>query len=296
MDIRKYEVIIKAAECRNLTKAGEFFGYTQSGVSHMIKVVEEELGFRVLNRSRSGVSLTPEGERIIPVLREIARWNENLVQIAADINGLVCGNLRVGVFSSVAIHWLPRILRDFQADYPHISIDIIEGGSEDMRDKLSNGEIDLALMSIQPNFGFEAQVLKVDSFFAVLPHEHPLAKKAHFPLEAFNGSEFILVKRGYDDDIYKILAEYSLAPNIKFTSNNEHAVVSMIESGLGVSILPELVVRSYHENVSVLPLSPEVSRKLGICVTSFDELSPACRRFCRYVRKTVAPDGAMTED
>ena len=283
MDIRKYEVIIKAAECRNLTKAGEFFGYTQSGVSHMIKVVEEELGFRVLNRSRSGVSLTPEGERIIPVLREIARWNENLVQIAADINGLVCGNLRVGVFSSVAIHWLPRILRDFQADYPHISIDIIEGGSEDMRDKLSNGEIDLALMSIQPNFGFEAQVLKVDSFFAVLPHEHPLAKKAHFPLEAFNGSEFILV-------------EYSLEPNIKFTSNNEHAVVSMIESGLGVSILPELVVRSYHENVSVLPLSPEVSRKLGICVTSFDELSPACRRFCRYVRKTVAPDGAMTED
>ncbi|WP_279011435.1 LysR family transcriptional regulator, partial [Synergistes jonesii] len=138
MDIRKYEVIIKAAECRNLTKAGEFFGYTQSGVSHMIKVVEEELGFRVLSRSRSGVSLTPEGERIIPVLREIARWNENLVQIAADINGLVCGNLRVGVFSSVAIHWLPRILRDFQADYPHISIDIIEGGSEDMRDKLAN--------------------------------------------------------------------------------------------------------------------------------------------------------------
>lgn len=296
MDVKKYEVIIKTVEYGNLTKAGEFFGYTQSGVSHMIKVVEEELGFRVLNRSRSGVSPTPEGERIIPALREIARWNENLVQIIADINGLACGKLRVGVFSSVAIHWLPRIIRNFQADYPHIGIDIIEGGSEDLRDKLSNGEIDLALMSIQPNFGFEAQVLKVDPFFAVLPQKHPLAKKANFPLEEFNGLEFILVKRGYDDDIYKILADYSLKPNIKFTSNNEHAVVSMIESGLGVSILPELIVRSYSEKVSVLPLYPEVSRKLGICVRSFDELSPACRRFCRYVRKTVAPDGAMTED
>ena len=73
MDTRKYEVIIKAAECGNLTKAGESFGYTQSGVSHMIKGVEEEFGFRIFMRGRDGVSLTTEGERVLPFLREVER-------------------------------------------------------------------------------------------------------------------------------------------------------------------------------------------------------------------------------
>ena len=289
MDIRKYEVIIKAAEYKNLTKAGEFFGYTQSGVSHMIKGVEAEFGFRVLNRSRSGVSLTPEGKMIIPALREIARWNENLDQITADINGMACGNLRVGVFNSIAVHWLPQILKNFQANHPHVSIDIVEGGSEELHDKLSGGEIDLALMSIQPDFVFESQMLRTDPFCAVLPQGHPLAKAGRFPLEAFNGTDFILVKRGYDDDIYKILTDYSLEPNIKFTLNNEQAVISMVEKGLGISILPGLIMQNCRENVSALSLSPEVSRKLGVCVRSFDELSPACRRFCRYVREAASP-------
>ncbi|MFR5880435.1 MAG: LysR family transcriptional regulator, partial [Cloacibacillus evryensis] len=89
MDIRKYEVIIKAAECGNLTKAGESFGYTQSGVSHMIKSVEEEFGFRIFLRGRDGVSLTPDGERVIPALREIVKWNESLGQTVSAINGLI---------------------------------------------------------------------------------------------------------------------------------------------------------------------------------------------------------------
>ena len=72
MDARKYEVIIKAAECGSLTRAGEDFGYTQSGVSHMIKAVETEFGFRIFLRGRGGVTLTEEGSRVLPYLREIA--------------------------------------------------------------------------------------------------------------------------------------------------------------------------------------------------------------------------------
>ena len=100
MDTRKYEVIIKAAECGNLTKAGESFGYTQSGVSHMIKGVEEEFGFRIFMRGRDGVSLTTEGERVLPFLREIAKWNESLGQTVSAINGLIRGQLRIGSFTS----------------------------------------------------------------------------------------------------------------------------------------------------------------------------------------------------
>ena len=130
MDARKYEVIIKAAECGNLTRAGEDFGYTQSGVSHMIKAVETEFGFRIFLRGRGGVTLTEEGSRVLPYLREIVKWNERLTQTVSSLSGLITGTLRIGSFSSIAAHWLPQIIKRFQSDYPNIKIEITEGGTD----------------------------------------------------------------------------------------------------------------------------------------------------------------------
>lgn len=295
MDIRKYEVIIKAAECGNLTKAGESFGYTQSGVSHMIKSVEEEFGFRIFLRGRDGVSLTPDGERVIPALREIVKWNESLGQTVSAINGLIRGQLRIGSFTSIAIHWLPKIIRRFQENYPNISIDITEGGISALESALEEGAVDLTFMSVQPGRSFDRILLRKDPFLAILPKGHPMAGEKKFPLEAFNGVDFILVTHGFDYDTNRILKKYSLTPSIKFTSHDDHTVFSMVENGLGVSILPELVMRSYSGRGVTLPLVPEVSRDLALCVPSFADASPACRRFIEYVKKMISADGSVRE-
>ncbi|MDO4559878.1 MAG: LysR family transcriptional regulator [bacterium] len=295
MDIRKYEVIIKAAECGNLTKAGESFGYTQSGVSHMIKGVEEEFGFRIFLRSRDGVKLTPDGERVLPILREIAKWNESLGQTVSAINGVIRGVLRIGSFTSIAIHWLPKIIRRFQRDYPNISIDITEGGISTLEGALEEGAVDLTFMSLQPGRSFDRIHLRKDPFLAILPEGHPRAQEKSFPLEAFNGEDFILVTHGFDYDTNRLLKEYAITPKIKFTSHDDHTVFSMVENGLGVSILPELVMRSYGSRGVALPLEPAVCRDLALCVPSFAEASPACRRFIEYVKKMVAPDGSIRE-
>lgn len=295
MDTRKYEVIIKAAECGNLTKAGESFGYTQSGVSHMIKGVEEEFGFRIFMRGRDGVSLTTEGERVLPFLREIAKWNESLGQTVSAINGLICGTLRIGSFTSIAIHWLPKIIRRFQQDYPNINIDITEGGISALEKALEEGSVDLTFMSVQPGRSFDRLILKKDPFLAILPKGHPLEREKSFPLEAFNGVDFILVTRGFDYDTNRLLKKYAITPNIKFTSHDDHTVFSMVENGLGVSILPELVMQSYKERSITLPLEPEVYRDIALCLPSFAEASPASRRFIEYVKKMVAPDGSIRD-
>ncbi|MDO5115045.1 MAG: LysR family transcriptional regulator [Synergistaceae bacterium] len=293
MDTRKYEVIIKAAECGNLTRAGEAFGYTQSGVSHMIKGVEDEFGFRIFLRGRSGVSLTPEGARVVPILREIAHWNESLGQTVSAINGLISGVLRIGSFTSIAIHWLPMIIRRFQQDYPNISIDITEGGIHSLESALEEGTVDLTFMSVQPGREFDRIILKKDPFLAILPKGHPMEGEKSFPLEAFNGQDFILVTHGFDYDTNRLLKEYSITPVIKFTSHDDHTVFSMVENGLGLSILPELVMRSYAGRGVALPLEPEVCRELGLCLPSFSEASPACRRFIEYAKKMIAPDGSI---
>lgn len=295
MDARKYEVIIKAAERGNLTRAGEDFGYTQSGVSHMIKAVEREFGFKIFMRGHGGVTLTEEGRSVLPYLREIVRWNERLTQTVGSLNGLMSGTLRVGSFTSVAIHWLPKIIKRFQLDYPNIKIEIIEGGTDALAAALDEGTADLALMTVLPGQSFEHYALYSDPFLAILPPEHPLARGADFPLEAFNGEDFVMVTHSYDYATSRILEDYSLAPNIKFTSRDERTIFSMVENGLGVSILPELVLRGWSGRAATLPLKPEVKRELAVCLPSFAEASPACKRFIAYVKKMVARDGAVRE-
>ena len=88
MDTKKYEVFEKTVELSSLTKAAEELGLTQSGVSHIIAALEEEFGFPLLTRSRTGARLTPEGEKIMPFLRDILRSQEQLDQTAAELRGL----------------------------------------------------------------------------------------------------------------------------------------------------------------------------------------------------------------
>lgn len=295
MDVRKYEVIIKAAECGSLTRAGESFGYTQSGVSHMIKAVEAEFGFRIFMRGRAGVTLTEEGRSVLPYLREIVKWNERLTQTVGSLNGLISGTLRVGSFSSIATHWLPQIIKRFQENYPNIKIEITEGGTDALEEAVEDGRADLALMTYQPGLHLEHHALCVDPFLAILPHEHPLAGRAEFPLEAFNGEDFVIVTHSYDYATGRILDDYSLKPNIKFTSRDERTIFSMVENGLGVSILPELVLRGWEGRVVKLPLTPRVTRELSICLPSFADASPACKKFVGYVKRMVAPDGGVKD-
>ena len=120
MDTKKYEVFEKIVELSSLTRAAEEMGLTQSGVSHILAGLEEEFGFPLLRRSRVGARLTPEGERLMPFLRDILRSQEQLEQTAAELRGLSAGTVRVATFTSVAVHWLPGMMQEFQAQYPRV--------------------------------------------------------------------------------------------------------------------------------------------------------------------------------
>ena len=127
MDSSRLEHLLKVIECGSITKASEELGYTQSGISHMVKALEKEFGFPLFARGRSGVEPTEDCKRIIPAIRQIVRWNEQLGQLTADIRGLTVGTVRVGTFTSVSVHWLPKILKRFQTQHPQVKIDLVEG-------------------------------------------------------------------------------------------------------------------------------------------------------------------------
>ena len=139
MDTKKYEVFEKTVELASLTRTAEAMGITQSAVSHILAALEEEFGFPLLTRSRTGAKLTPSGERLLPYIRAILRSQEQLEQEAAEIRGLAAGTIRLATFTSVAVHWLPGMMKEFQQLYPRIDFQLFNGDYHDVDRWLTDG-------------------------------------------------------------------------------------------------------------------------------------------------------------
>ena len=122
MNIKKYEAFIRAVELGSLSKAAEELGYTQSGISHMMQSLEEEVGFPLLVRTSSGILPNAEGETLLPAIRRLLRTNDALAQTIAQIKGADSGRVRVIAFSSAAACWLPEVICRFQRDFPHVEV------------------------------------------------------------------------------------------------------------------------------------------------------------------------------
>lgn len=284
MSLVKYEVFLKVVELCSLTKAADVLGFTQSGISHTISSLESEFGFPLLVRSRSGVKLTVNGEQVIQPIREILKWNEQLKQQVADIHGLETGTITIGTFTSVSVHWLPDMIKQFRQAYPYIEFKLMEGGYLEIEQWIEAGVVDCGFLSLPTREKFEVFPLKQDRMLAVLSKDHPLSGAPFMPLAQIAYEDFIIPKAGSDYDVRRVLEKAGIKPNIKFSAGDDYAIIAMVEKGLGISILPELVTRRQNHNVAMLELEERSFRSLGIAVGSMKYASPATKRFLEYVQ------------
>lgn len=284
LSLAKFEIFSTVVELGSLTKAGETLGLTQSAVSHAISSLESEWGFSILNRGRSGVHITNNGERILKYVREILKWNEEMGQEVANIKGLEIGTVRIGTISSVSIHWLPEILKRFNEYHPSIEIKLMEGDYDDVEHWISTGLVDFGFVSLPTSQHFEVIPLKKDRMLCILSEEHPLAEQNEISFDMIKGEPLIKSKKGSDNDLKRILTENNVTPNIKFELEDDQAIISMVGIGMGISILPEMVLHRVPPNVRILKLEGENYRTIGIAVTSLKTLAPATKKFIEYLK------------
>jgi DNA-binding transcriptional LysR family regulator len=276
---------MKVVELGSLTKAADVLGFTQSAVSHTIHSLEEEFGFSLLTRSRSGVKLTDNGEQLLPTIREILKWNEHLEQEVAAIHGIEMGTIRIGTFTSVSVNWLPSILKEFQHDFPKIDFKIMEGNYRQIEDWIAEGKIDCGFLSLPTRSTFDVIPLQKDQMLVILPADHPLSSQSVVTIPQIEKEPFIMPSKGSDDDINRVLSKASIRPDIKFKVGDDYAIMAMVEKGLGISILPELVLRGQQRNIRIMELEEPRYRSLGIAVNSLKHISPAVKRFLEYVQQ-----------
>lgn len=284
LSLAKFEIFNTVVELGSLTKAGESLGLTQSAVSHAIASLESEWGFSILTRGRAGINLTSNGEHVLRYIREILKWNEEMVQEIANINGLEIGVVRIGTFSSVSAQWLPEILGNFNEFYPSIDIKLLEGDYDDIEYWISNGIVDFGFVSIPTSHSFEVIPLKKDRMLCILSDDHPLAQQNEISFERIQEEQLIMSKKGSDNDLRRILAENNVTPKIKFELADDQAIFSMVQHGMGISILPEMALYRIPNNVRILNLEQENYRTIGIAATSFKTLAPATKKFIDYLK------------
>jgi DNA-binding transcriptional LysR family regulator len=288
MDIRKLQLFVDVAETENFTKTGERMGYTQSGISHLLKSLEDELGFSLFIRSKQGVKLTNDAKRLLPSVRSLLAMTEHLQQDIDEINGLETGQLTIATFSSISIHWLPKIIHIFQQTHPGINIKLLEGGTDDIVSWVESDLADFGFLSYRQTRNLDWIPLYEDPLVAVVPVDYPVPEDNVFPIENFENQNFIISAMGTDYDIHHALDSSGITPSICFTSKDDHAIISMVANKLGISILPELILRNFDSQVATYPLSPFYARTLGVAMKSKDSLSPAAKKFLKVTMDMIS--------
>lgn len=283
MSMQKYTAFVKTAEFGSFTKAAEFLGYSQSGISRMIGDLEAEWGVSLLDRGRNGVQLTSDGLRLLPLAQGLCNEYRKLRMEVDELHGLQAGIIRIGTFSSVATHWLPNIIKEFQKSYPNIDYELLLGDYTEIEQWILEGRVDCGFLILPVKAELETIFLEQDRLLAVLPGEHPLAGCEKFPVAALCDDPFMLLEKGGKTEISEIFEKNGISPQIRFTTWDDYAIMSMVESGLGISILPELILQRIPYRIAVKELDVPAYRSIGLAMKSQKTASVAVKRFLEYL-------------
>lgn len=292
MDVKKYEVFLKVLDKGCFAGACEELGYTQPAITSMMKSMEREIGFPLLRRSNKGIKLTSEGQEVLPLIRELVEANRRLSYRYEDLHGLETGQLRVGVFPTVSFAWMPQIISRFETYYPAIRIELLEENSlHQLEEWLSDGFIDVAFFSRQPEQDFKWIHIKNDPLVALMPREHPESVNPHIRAEQFRDLPILMCKGkdGLDADIMRYFAANGVPElKIRLTSNLDYTIANMVRAGLGVGVLPELLVNSLFRgedpDICVRTMSPPAYRELGMALRKEEDICPALNCFIKFVK------------
>lgn len=284
MNIQKYMAFVTAVDCGSFTKAAEILKYSQSGISRMIHDLEKEWNVVLLDRGRSGVKLTGEGMKLLPHAKSVCMEYQKLQMEVDELNGLQSGLIRIGTFSSVATHWIPNIIREFQKDYPNIDYELLLGDYTEIEEWIAEGRVDCGFVRLPARPDFETIFLEQDQLMVILPEDHPLAGCDRFPVTGLCDDPFMLLEKGAKAEVSEIFERYGLAPKVHFTTWDDYAIMSMVESGLGISILPQLILKRIPYHIIVKELDIPAYRRIGLALRDRKTASLAVKRFLEYLK------------
>ncbi|MGN1014799.1 MAG: LysR family transcriptional regulator [Butyricicoccus sp.] len=295
MESARCKAFLTSAETGSFTKAAERLNYTPSGVSQLVRALEQELGVSLLNRTRKGVCVTSDGELLLPAVRDFLKQEERIYQTASAIHGVMIGRLTIATYSSVAACWLPGVIQSFEERHPAIQIHLMEGHWKQIDNWIKINQADLAFFSYHEPMEYEWFPLAEIPMVALLPRSHPLAQQDVFPIERFQTERLISYSSEQEDDMKTVFQNNHIQPNIVLSTLESTAMIAMVEQGMGISLTNELVTMCYSNDVAILPLDPPQSITLGLALPSYENASPIVRCFVDHAVRMLSQEEGIRE-
>lgn len=279
MDTHKIKVILSAIRQKSLSKAADEFSYTPSAMSHIADSLESELGVKILERSPLGISLTENGETLLPYLVAMVDSEKNLLHAAKTVANTTEHHLRIGTFSSIAQNILPEIIGQFRKAYPHIKISVLV--EDNLQDWLERDLADIVFTD-ELTYGDNIWIpIREDPFVAVLPSKLP-SKKRTVNREELYPYTYISVNEKALDSYFD---QTKFANILNFESVDNVSVLYMVREGVGFSVLPSLMINQKIKDVRVVKLDPPISRTIGFAVKKHAKRTYATKTFVDYLTK-----------
>ena len=295
MEMCQIRYFLALARHRSFTRAAEHENVAQPSLSQQIRKLEDELGGRLFDRLGRNIALTPLGERFFEHARRVQDELEGARQVVSELLALKRGNVSVGVIPTVAPYLLPRALPAFRRSCPNIHVTVREDLTGPLVDKLIQGELDLALLSLPISRGaLTSERLIREAMLLVVPSRHPLARRhdGEVGLGEIVREPLLLLKDGhcFRDDVLQICKRARVSPHVAFEASQLDTLVAMVAAGAGITLLPEMArSRFRYSGVKLIELAePQPRRTIGLVRAKDKFLTPAARAFIKQMKDSCA--------
>jgi DNA-binding transcriptional LysR family regulator len=272
VELRHLRYFCAVAEHRSFTLAARQLNVSQSGVSGQVKDLEHELGVTLLQRTQREVRLTPDGMVFWEEAREILRRAEQAIILARRSSEGKTGKLTIGLCGPVTAIFLPRLIRRFRRQFPDVALALRERAPSEQMEALLTGQIDVGFMRGVVNEAkplVNQSLLFRESLLAAFPKGHPLAAEETVSLASFSQLPLVLYCREGAPEVFDAIVTMcrraKFSPRIADTPSSWQAVLTTVEAGEGVALVPACVQHLRTEDVVFRPLRG-VSAKLDAIV------------------------------
>lgn len=284
MTMLDYQVFWEISHLGSFAAAAKKLHLTPSAISHAVAGMEKECGFSLFQRAKSGVSLTSGGRRLLPAAQQVLASQEAFHQTLEEINGLTRGHVAIGTFNSVCTTWLPPLIKLFRSRNPGIHVEVYQGSYQDVRNWLKEGVVDLGILSEDAAAQeFQFTPLSRDKLVCVVPDYFAPAAGDHIEVEEMEGQAFVLQTPGSNVDIQDFFKRHGLEVQISCHVQDDQACIALVESGLGLCVVPELVLKGFARPIRAYPIYPQEYRVIGMAVMAGTTLTPAARELSRVI-------------
>jgi LysR family hydrogen peroxide-inducible transcriptional activator len=291
MNFRALQYFVKLAELKHFSNAAAACFVSQPTLSTQIQKLEDELGVTLVERAPRQIMLTPIGEDIAHRARHVLRDIEHLKDAARRSKDPETGNIKLGIFPTLAPYLLPHVIPVICEKYPELRLQLAEEKTEDILSMLDQGRLDAGLLALPiEEHGMEMEILFEEPFVTAMPVSHPLTEKQFINLKDLEGEELLLLEEGHclRQHALAVCAMAGAHERLDFHATSMETLRQMVAVNAGVTLMPMLSVKPpipSTDNIALRPFaSPAPSRTIALVWRSSSPLGGFLRKLAESLK------------